>query len=1350
MSKEKEEEVEILERNTYSTMVRAAEVREVSEDILRKTTNTIELQEKIDVLKDEVEKRLAKEAEKRNYYERTIIKRESTKGREERKKQKEYEKVALKDVRDSEEERKRTQRNLANLKDDFDRVDYELTELINKTESLLPVDRELMEKAKEEIELHRILENEYNRFVEKKGELEGKLKTLGIVFSGILLDCKKDSDFKGLPGKMKWENPVVSMWLNEVEQLQEEGKNLPSLANPALTAVADEAKQIVREREHIKELKKTVTESTKQFYDEEKKQFDSRVTAFEQKVQQDESLSDANRASMAGVIKNLKVFVADQESLVQKITKIVTEDGTTKFEDKIRAFESRVKEAALPQEVKTEIRKLADLLRLKEPQMEGSRLETQINSITETYASPMKKATRIIVNRLSSKKEQEIGEKSDMDRIIMRSVWIALKQNVVGRPPEKKEGLYRRFKNWAVKLFTADWWRRKIGLLYGWFYKESVDDLRPSNWNRKITYRDAEGVTHEINWYRRWMRGVWKGVFLKGLATIGIPVALFSTIPPERGRLGHIWDHYTGRAPWLWVTPYRVKTPPELIVTDSPDIPERLVERGDDFYRKNYGVGTPLPHETDDDAEERLDWLRDNPEVLRFFQERTSLIRLLKPDPIDQGEGIVQQIEERWEELDFVRKGDRCNLVKFEQPKEEEKKPKKEEKSKEKKKSAPKKKAKKEEKKSEEEEEKPNEEEKVETETIYARLDKPLPESCETLGLSSYESVRDYPFVEEKPGWKITEDQWWRWFTGDKVERQAWETGGRVCCLIKLRKTEKIEDGLRLNPYESDHFVASLMKLSAEDVERQLGTGVMLTTTDLKALAVRDAEDIDINELNSLIALPVKVMRESGKARGEAAEELLQKLADLEVSVRSVELLVEKKIKLTQQDLSLLGAKEPQSVDLKKVNDLLAIREGNDEAHQRTTEELAEFWDDLKINGENVEMLLRDKVKLTQQDLVTLGVEDVESVDLVAINAALSKKREAAESYRSAVDKLNTTLEDLERDITYDYLTRPDNMGRWKTKGFLVTKAEGEIIKVRKVTERKNVEFIVVNDTSVKKLFDPIAKLGGSRDYLKEEYRNAFVALWREEIAKMSNYNPSKENIPADILESTFKAIMERMKAMGGFEDRTRDFEKENIRKGLSFIKDVVNDKSLEILYTEPEIKDLVKKLLRLRTDYKIRRGFANAFISVLYDHKREGGNISNFDPYSEPKGSLVGWAVKMEFLEHVGWKKRGSGAQVKEKSAVIEAETTENFFKKRQDLDDMLAGVIMGMGERAENEEKGIREALKRLIESKDPRDVKRRRGWKGIKVDKDGNARIVNESKAMKEIGFFVRNYLRVRKRR
>jgi hypothetical protein len=227
---------------------------------------------------------------------------------------------------------------------------------------------------------------------------------------------------------------------------------------------------------------------------------------------------------------------------------------------------------------------------------------------------------------------------------------------------------------------------------------------------------------------------------------------------------------------------------------------------------------------------------------------------------------------------------------------------------------------------------------------------------------------------------------------------------------------------------------------------------------------------------------------------------------------------------------------------------------------------------------------------------------------------------------------------------------------------------------------------------------------------------------------------------------------MKRIKAMGGTEDRTRDFEKEKIRKGLRFIRDEVNDKSLDILYDVPEIKELVQKLVQHRSDHKLVKEFANAFISVLYDHKREGGNISDFDPFSTPKGSLVDWAVSMNFLEHTRWFRKGRGAQVKEKDAVIEGESTENFFKKRQGLDDMLAGVIMGIGERAENEEAGIREELKRVIESSDPRDVKRRRGWKGIKVDKDGNAKIVNENRAMKEIEFFVRSYLRTssRKRR
>ena len=65
----------------------------------------------------------------------------------------------------------------------------------------------------------------------------------------------------------------------------------------------------------------------------------------------------------------------------------------------------------------------------------------------------------------------------------------------------------------------------------------------------------------------------------------------------------------------------------KAFVEDHYDIPERLVTRTDDYYREFYGVGTRrLPNETDDSGmAKRLAWLRQHPEVLRYFQERTTL-----------------------------------------------------------------------------------------------------------------------------------------------------------------------------------------------------------------------------------------------------------------------------------------------------------------------------------------------------------------------------------------------------------------------------------------------------------------------------------------------------------------------------------------------------------------------------------------------------------------------------------------------------------------------------------------------------------------------------------------------------
>ena len=88
--------------------------------------------------------------------------------------------------------------------------------------------------------------------------------------------------------------------------------------------------------------------------------------------------------------------------------------------------------------------------------------------------------------------------------------------------------------------------------------------------------------------------------------------------------------------------------------------------------------------------------------------------------------------------------------------------------------------------------------------------------------------------------------------------------------------------------------------------------------------------------------------------------------------------------------------------------------------------------------------------------------------------------------------------------------------------------------------------------------------------------------------------------------------------------------------------------------------------------------------------------------------------------------------------------------YKEMQELDDIVAGVIAGMGGKAEKEEAAITRELKRLIASKKKADIQKRKGWKGIKVDEEGNVEVTNMDKAMNDMDFFIKNFLRLRGRR
>src|SRR5208283_4258701 len=93
--------------------------------------------------------------------------------------------------------------------------------------------------------------------------------------------------------------------------------------------------------------------------------------------------------------------------------------------------------------------------------------------------------------------------------------------------------------------------------------------------------------------------------------------------------LGHRLDErhwYTQHhlyTPYTW--PMGLKSDESVVrmFGDSYDLPQKLGKRGEGYYRKAFNLGMELPGETAEATKARLDWVREQPAVLEFLQQRS-------------------------------------------------------------------------------------------------------------------------------------------------------------------------------------------------------------------------------------------------------------------------------------------------------------------------------------------------------------------------------------------------------------------------------------------------------------------------------------------------------------------------------------------------------------------------------------------------------------------------------------------------------------------------------------------------------------------------------------------------------
>ncbi|MFN7991076.1 MAG: hypothetical protein U0R44_02855 [Candidatus Micrarchaeia archaeon] len=301
------------------------------------------------------------------------------------------------------------------------------------------------------------------------------------------------------------------------------------------------------------------------------------------------------------------------------------------FRRKMERFESSIEDARLHESTKEPIRGIAR--GLKHFGVPRVFLDEQIGKVRETNAFPIRKAAHLAVDKLAKKEFENMVGITDAQRLTARMVWEAASSDL-DSPQGKREGRWQKFKQWVgYHFFTVESWKNKGKWLYGLTISSDIQDIR--NFRQKVKGKRPSGEPYQTRMWRGpvglaklALKSYVAGGVLAGLVLSSGQVSWYkpwSWPAPIVRRAGGPFSISESHwyAPWTWVMP--VRSPQTIrVIHDHYDIPDLLPERGNDYYRSAYGLGSDFSGQQTT-AAQRLEWLQRHPDVLRFFQERRSM-----------------------------------------------------------------------------------------------------------------------------------------------------------------------------------------------------------------------------------------------------------------------------------------------------------------------------------------------------------------------------------------------------------------------------------------------------------------------------------------------------------------------------------------------------------------------------------------------------------------------------------------------------------------------------------------------------------------------------------------------------
>ncbi len=310
------------------------------------------------------------------------------------------------------------------------------------------------------------------------------------------------------------------------------------------------------------------------------------------------------------------------------------------------------------------------------------------------------------------------------------------------------------------------------------------------------------------------------------------------------------------------------------------------------------------------------------------------------------------------------------------------------------------------------------------------------------------------------------------------------------------------------------------------------------------------------------------------------------------------------------------------------------------------------------------------------------------------------------------------------------FLRDTKNMITWNERRFLITEQQDEAMERFGISGDENVDFAVAQKAMVTTLMLPLVNRGEAERFVKTEHREEFLAAWRSEISSGEGTpNPLSDEVPEETMRSTFAKVMTKAGESGWDEDCTTEYRLNQAEKAISQLN-LQLQPSKDAFVAQPDVRELLEKFVKNGALYKINTGRSDQFVQLLVRHKESGGSVSDYDPFTEPRGKSAQGAINAGYIFNAedmrSTETRAGPTKAEQTKAASQFYADERFTEWTEFVDitferlygdqESLQKLYGGDRARAETAVKG--EVL-RVLEGTSKRSAQLRKGW-GVKIVK------------------------------